>query len=223
MRRHVTGLITFGVVWLNCVQSGLSQGAIQYIQPATAISLHADFFAEYYSLDLDGDGNPDFTFAYDFHFIGVRPEGANRILTWLSPPPNIGGSIAPLPSGFVIGQTSESGSLQWEGRIGGDPTTDFNTLIQCFDVGCAGAFRGQHAYMGVEFQHAGGTNYGWVLLDIAPDFPWGQIEAWAWETRPGQPILAGAGVPEPSSSALLALALGVLAWWRRTIPGASQQ
>jgi len=56
--------------------------------------------------------------------------------------------------------------------------------------------------MGVEFQRAGSTHYGWVLLYVAPDYPAGQIEAWAWEMRSGVPILAGA-VPEPSTWSLL--------------------
>ncbi len=170
-----------------------AQGTIQYFQPAAPILLHTDFFAEYYPLDFDGDGSPELTFAYDFHFIGARSEGSNRVLTWMSPPPNIGGSVAPLPAGFAVGTESESGALQWLGRIPGVPyDSDFNTLIQCFDSGCGGAFVGQHAYMGVEFQREGNAHYGWILLQIGDVGAFGRIDAWAWETRAGQSIAAGA-------------------------------
>ena len=211
MNFGVAKYLSLGPVCLIFIQTGMAQGTIQYFQPATPVLLHTDFFAEYYPLDLDGDGGNDLTFAYDFHFIGVRAEGNNRILTLMSPPPNIGGSVAPVPADFVIGAGSEAGSLQWLGRLPGVPyDSDFNTLIQCFDAGCGGAFAGQYAYMGVEFQSAGATHYGWVSLSIASDAPFGAINAWAWETRAGQPIAAGA-VPEPSASALLTVG-GILLW-----------
>lgn len=205
--------MALGSLSLNCIQPCMAQGTIQFFEPTAPILLHTDFFAEYYPLDVNGDGTTDFTFAYDFHFIGVRPEGDGRILTWLDPPPNIGGSVAPVPAGFVIGAGSGAGSLQWLGRLPGVPyDSDFNTLIQCFDAGCSGAFAGQYAYMGVEFQSAGATHYGWVSLSIASDAPFGAINAWAWETRAGEPIAAGA-IPEPSCISLCVL--GILLMFAR--------
>jgi hypothetical protein len=138
-------------------------------------------------LDFDGDGTLELTFSYGVVFLGVRSEQASRLLVWLSPPPNIGGPIAPLPGGFEIGPNSGSGNLQWFG----DNFDVFDTLVHCTD-GCSGAFLGQHAYMGVRFERAGATHYGWVLLDVSAHQAAGQIEAWAWETRPGMPIKAGA-------------------------------
>ncbi|HNW08025.1 MAG TPA: PEP-CTERM sorting domain-containing protein [Verrucomicrobiota bacterium] len=207
-------IIAPGLLLLSWIQPSMAQGTIQFFEPTAPILLHTEFFAEYYPLDLNGDGTTDFTFAYDFHFIGVRPEGDGRILTWLDPPPNIGGSVAPVPAGFVIGAGSGAGSLQWLGRLPGVPyDSDFNTLIQCFDAGCSGAFAGQYAYMGVEFQSAGATHYGWVSLSIASDAPFGAINAWAWETLAGLSIAAGA-IPEPSASALLTVG-GTLFWLLR--------
>jgi hypothetical protein len=207
--RRVLQFIVLGAAWLICAQSAQSQGTIQYVQPATPIALFTRDFPEYYSLDLDGDAVADMTFTYSFQFLGVQPAGANRILTLLSPPPNVGGSVAPLPSGFAIGPDSEAGSLGWYGQA-----LDYNTLAVCFDVGCAGAFLGQHAYMGVEFQRAGAAHYGWVLLNVASDYPAGSIEAWAWDTRSGTPILAGA-VPEPSCISLCVLGI-LLIFTRRS-------
>lgn len=203
MPRRSLIIAMIAAAWLGGLQPSWSQGTIVFNQPATPIPLFTHGFAEYYPLDLDGNSAPEFTFTYSFQFLGVRPEGTGRILTWLSPPPNIGGSVAPLPSGFQIGANSETGSLAW---YGGAP--EYNTLAVCFDVGCAGAFVGQHAYMGVEFQRAGATHYGWVLLNIAGNYPSGTIESWAWDTRPGAPIFVGA-VPEPSAVCLMATALVV--------------
>ena len=195
--------LVFATAWLGLAQPSRAQGTIAYHQPPSPIILRDEFFGQFYPLDLDGDGQVDLTFAYDFHFVGVRCEQATRTLTNMDPPPNIGGSVAPLASGFSIGQDSAAGSLQWLGKIPGAPyETDFNTLIQCFDVGCTGDFRGQQAYMGVEFQRASGTHYGWVSLYVDWFAPVAVIDSWAWETRPGIPIFAGA-VPEPSTWALL--------------------
>jgi hypothetical protein len=216
MHRRWFITLVFATAWLGVAQPGKAQGTIAYYQPPSPIILRDEFFAQFYPLDLDGDGHVDLTFAYDFHFVGVRCEQATRILTNIDPPPNIGGSVAPLASGFSIGQESAAGWLQWLGTIPGAPyETDFNTLIQCFDVGCTGDFRGQQAYMGVEFQRASGTHYGWVSLYVSPfATPVAVIDSWAWETRPGVPILAGA-VPEPSAWALLVGGGVLIVWFRR--------
>jgi len=216
MHRRWFITLVFATAWLGVAQPGKAQGTIAYYQPPSPIILRDEFFGQFYPLDLDGDGHVDLTFAYDFHFVGVRCEQATRILTNIDPPPNIGGSVAPLASGFSIGQESAAGWLQWLGTIPGAPyETDFNTLIQCFDVGCTGDFRGQQAYIGVEFQRASGTHYGWVSLYVSPfATPVAVIDSWAWETRPGVPILAGA-VPEPSAWALLVGGGVLIVWFRR--------
>jgi len=197
--------------WLGFAQPSWSQGTISYFQPTSPILLHTEFFTELYPLDFDGDGIAELTFGYDFHFIGVRPEGFNRVLIVLSPPPNVGGPVMPLSAGFNIGADSGEGGLAWAARSSLDP---FLTLVQSFDSGSGGAFVGQHAYMGVEFERAGNTYYGWVLLQISEFGAFGSIDAWAWDTRPGAPILAGA-VPEPSSWTLLALGAVTLLFAKR--------
>ncbi len=207
MRHRLALLAGFAAAWLGATQPGSAQGTVAYYRPDTPIAMFTRGLPLLYALNIDGDGTPELTFTYSFQFLGVRSEQSSRLLLWISPPPNIGGPIAPLSAGFDIGPNSGAGSLQWFG----DDFDVFDTLVHCVDTGCGGLFRGQHAYMGLEFQRAGSTHYGWVLLYVASDYPAGQIEAWAWETRPGEAILAGA-VPEPSTWALLVTG-GFLFWW----------
>lgn len=206
--------------WLASCQPSGAQGTIAYYQPSTPMPLWIppDSFdiARQLPFSFDESSTHDLTFAYGWVFIGVRAEAATRVLTNMDPPPNLGGSVAPLPFGFTVGPGSESGALQWFGRVPGAPYDNaFNTLIACYDVGCTGDFRGHRGYMGVELQRAGATHYGWILLEISDHTAFGSIVAWAWETRPGVPILAGA-VPEPSAWALLAAGGGLLVLFGRS-------
>jgi PEP-CTERM motif len=219
MRRRFS-IFAMLLAWLGNVQPSHSQGTIAYYQPATPILLWyetGNTITGYYPMDVDGDGNTDFTFAYSPVFLGVHSEGLNRILILMDPPPNIGGSIAPLPAGFLIGSGSSLDPLNWWAGFDGD-VDPFDPLAIYLNGIASGPFAGQRAYMGVEFQSSGNTYYGWALLQISGDYAAiGQIESWAWETRSGVPIFAGAA-PEPSTWALLGFGVVLLAW-RRKIPG----
>jgi hypothetical protein len=209
MSRSFARIIALGFAWLNYVHTGLSQGTIVYSEPSSPIILWYDLgttSTAYHSLDVDGDGSIDFTFVSGVSFLGVRSEGVNRILIRLDPPPDIGGPIAPLPAGFLIGSGSSLDPLTW--WPGYDGST-FDTLGVYFNTGNGGDFLGQRAYMGIEFQRGGNTHYGWVLLQVAAEAPIVGIESWAWETRAGDSISSGA-VPEPSISVLLAIGIFAL-------------
>lgn len=175
MRHRLPLLLAFAGAWLGTAQPGAAQGTIAYYRPDTPIVMFTRWFDELYPLDIDGDASPELTFSYSFQFLGVRSEGVNHLLILPSPPPNVGGPVAALAPGSPIGNSSESYVLRW---YAGTELSPFQTLVHCTDR-CSGAFLGQHAYMGVEFQRAGSTHYGWVLLYVAPDYPAGPIEAWA--------------------------------------------
>ena len=213
MRRHCFIALVIVAAWLGLAQPGKAQGTIAYYRPDTPIPLFTHGFAQYYPLDMDGDGAPELTFGYDFQSVGIRYEHGTHSLSSMSPFPDIGGLPQPLPAGFSIGSESASGQLQWFGGVAGE-RPGFYALVIVVNTGTGGQFAGQHAYLGVEFDRAGSWHYGWVLLQISSVAAAGQIEAWTWETRAGVPILAGA-VPEPSALALL-LGGGVLiVWFRR--------
>lgn len=163
------------------------------------IVLQSPLSPVYEAIDMNADSIVDFTFMANVSFVGVRAEDLNQYLVWPNPPPMIGGNPEPLTNGFEIGQSSGDGQLDWFGT-----NTDFSTLIRCLSGTCAGRFKGQHAYMGVEFDIAGGTHYGWIDLYVAEYGPYAEIYGWAYETDPGVSILAGAGIPEPSTIMLLA-------------------
>jgi len=205
MSSRIAQNIALGFVWLSCTHTGLSQGTIVYSQPSSPIILwyqNGTTITGYHPMDVDGDGTTDFTFVYSPTFLGVRSERANRILIRLSPPPDLGGPITPLPAGFQIGSGSSLDPLSWWAGFDGD----FDPLGIYLNGGGSGDFVGQRAYMGIEFQHAGNTHYGWALLQVGSFGPFAAIESWAWETRSGVPIFAGAGVPEPSAFALFSVA-----------------
>jgi hypothetical protein len=163
--------------------------------------LSAPFFSEESPLDLNEDSIIDFTFGYDFHFVGLRSEDSNQYLILPDPPPNIGGPVEPLDDGFKIGPESGDGSLDWFGT-----NTDFATLVSVFEGPSGpvygGRFAGQRAYIGVEFGAADGTHYGWIDIYVASG-AYAEVYGWAYETDPGVSIIAGA-IPEPSTMLLFA-------------------
>lgn len=201
------------VAWLGFAQPSYSQGTIAYYQPPTPIILWSQGFTEYYPFDIDGNGTSELTFAYWFQTVGVRYENGTRAFSFVNPPPDFYADPQPLPAGFLIGPDSATGQLQW--FAGYPPPYNLNNLVTIVNTGTSGTFAGQHAYMGLEFQRGGATHYGWMLLQVSENFAAiAGIESWAWETRPGVPILAGA-VAEPSTWALLVGGGVLMVWFRR--------
>lgn len=168
----------------------------------TPIHLATQFSPVYFPLDMDGDSVTDFTFAAGITAVGLFREADNQYLIVPSPPPNIGGFVAPVSAGFEIGSNSGGGEVDWFGN------DDFGMLGVWVSTGTGGYFPGQRAYVGVEFGIAGLTHYGWIDIYVSELGPGALIYRWGYESTPGMSILAGA-VPEPST--LLLVAAGSLA------------
>ncbi len=191
------------------------RGVVAVTWLAEPVVLWTEWASQYNPMDLNGDGLTDFVFVAGIASVGVMSESGNRYLIWPSGGNDIGGPVEPLPSGFEIGTDSGEGWIDWFGEDGG-----YDALIICLEGSggytCVGRFPGQRAYMGVEFDIEGATHYGWIDLLVASDNPYAEIYGWGYETEPGVSILAGAGaVPEPATSALLAVGSLLLALRRK--------
>ena len=189
MRRRCFIALVLASAWLGVGQPGRAQGTIAYSQPANPIVLRDEFFGQFYRFDMDWDGSPELTFGYDFQSVAIRYERGTRSLSLMASWPDIRGLPKPLDAGFFIGPESGSDQLQWFGGIAGEPFGVYS-LVYITSAGTGGEFAGRHGYMGIEFQRASGTHYGWISLYVDAFAPVAVIDSWAWEMRPGVPILA---------------------------------
>jgi hypothetical protein len=162
----------------------------------TPIDLSTEFSPVYYPLDLNSDGVVDYTFAASITSVGFFREEDNQYLIVPSPPPNIGGFVAPVQGGYEIGSASGNSELDWFGN------DDFAMLGVWVSTGTGGYFPGQRAYVGVELGIDGATHYGWIDIYVSDLGPGALIYGWGYESTPGMPIIAGA-VPEPSTIVLM--------------------
>lgn len=174
------------------------------------IDIYTDFepmISDFFPYDIDGNGTIDFTFIGDPSTAGLRTERANRLVIVVDPPPNLGGPVASLPTGFAIALNLKDSRIRWNSSdlIGGYVSPDelvASEIIQVFFSGHNTQFT-ERSVIGIEFEAEDGIHYGY--FDISPASfiaPRITLHGWAWETQPGVPILAGQ-VPEPSSLILV--------------------
>jgi hypothetical protein len=201
--------------WLFIVCVALLAGAAT--SPADIIHTATNFFlgevwqgAEYKDLDLDLDenGTVDFSIVTSVNnFCGIAPDDQNKYLIHPSPPPNIGGSVAALDVGYLIG--SNSGDNSPEEWFGID--NNYGTLISIWNVGSTGEFLRHRGFVGLEFESTDGTHYGWLDIEgVANGGSYLIVHGWAYETTPNISIIAGA-IPEPSS--MILFVIGVAGIW----------
>ena len=209
-------------VWLGIVLFQLQafgQGTIAY-------SGFAGRSLDRSGVDFDGDGTDEFSFSGTYQSTGGNPD-FHTDTYFVGPAGHSalafdGGSIRLVNPGTPIGSSLSS---VWGGA------SDVFSVLTIFNVSptplpdpanpggpvwpqYAGplADAGGLAYLAARWQLADGLHYGWIRLSSQgmahPDNPYliylGPLVAdWAYNTVPGEPILAGA-VPEPSTWALLA-------------------
>ncbi len=197
--------------------AALAQGVIRTTLPEPTV-IWSDLFLTLYPIDVNGDSIEDFTFGASYSSVSLRTERANRLIVRLSPPPNIGGPVADLPEGFVIGSSLEP-QLAWNSSdpLGGYVSPGeiaFATIVLCLDSGCLSTWPpgpATRGFIGIEFALADGLHYGYFDIALSGDAAGAALLGWAYESQPGVPILAGA-VPEPSTWMLIGTG-GLLFWW----------
>jgi hypothetical protein len=150
--------------------------------------------------DLDQDGQHDVQFVSDPFVSGLVALGSNRVPSLLYEG-IFGGEVLPIFAGELIGLNTLSalGSAWHNTRENASPNFQGGYLMgECAAMsGCGGIMLFVDGYIGVEFERATGTHYGWIRWRGGGG-PWGRVYGWGWETEPGVPIIAGA-VPEPGS------------------------
>jgi hypothetical protein len=201
------------------------QGVITTTLP-TPMGMSSDLFTILYPIDMNGDSVVDFTFGAETSGIALRTERANRLIYRIAPP-NIGGLVADLPEGYVVGSSLEP-QLGW---IPSDPaegyvspgeiafatiaislSTGVGIISSASDWPSGPPTRG---FIGLEFELPDGLHYGYFDIMVSGDGAGGSLLGWAYDTRPNIPIFATA-VPEPSALALFAVAgIAMLALRRR--------
>jgi hypothetical protein len=157
--------------------------------------------------DLKINGQTAFTF-YSGTDFSIIPSSLNAVI---GVQPGLPDDQSPFAIALAAGQPigPEAAGYDWLPNI---PGIGGPTLVASRDIGSIGYFAGiESAYLGLQFQLAGQTYYGWARAG-APvgGINGGWIYDYAYQTMPNTPILAGQ-VPEPSTFALL-LVSGAAFW-----------
>jgi hypothetical protein len=184
-----------------------------YYRPDPALNYAGVPFPPYNNreLDINQDGVIDFAVRADPAFSTIAIFNNNRLASLPEERPDTGTFVFPFAVGSQIG-SSLNPVLVWE-RAGDYPGESL--LVGNFGTGSAiGLWPGVNAYVGIELEISGLPHYGWIHI-ASDSFSSGSILDWAYETRAGVAIEAGAGVPEPSSLALLGLAAGLFCFFRQ--------
>jgi hypothetical protein len=171
-----------------------------------------------HNIDLDGNGNSDFTFDF-WRYHETHSGGSYRVKMEVSVfelnSPSImnqiiskqddsgtGFSFARLPGNYTIQNTLLDPAVnRWET---GDPENlagrmtgyfrDFSPGGTSYEISdTRGNFIGKKGYLGVRFQVSGQTHYGWIQFRTDENLKNGTIVDWAYEDQADKPIRAGEG------------------------------
>lgn len=143
------------------------------------------------SYNLVFNGEVVFTISSGTQF-SIAPVSSNAVLAAHLSPSDLGGLVVPLQLGQEIGP--DALGYEWINDTQIAPAVG-SVFAACRNIGCVGYFTGlASGYVGLCFQKAGQTYYGWIRVGAPlPGFNGGWIYDYAYETRPGTPIRAGEG------------------------------
>lgn len=142
-------------------------------------------------LDLDGDSVIDYAFR---NLLDL--DSGVRQLDLLASGTNEAVVFAAVPTPL-----SEGVSLPGDQKFG----TPTGAMVQSVSGGVDSWLEAPNQYLGLRFDIAGATHYGWARLTVNADTT-ATLHDWAYESRAGRGIATGqTTVPEPGTLALLAL------------------
>ena len=145
-----------------------------------------------YQIDLDDDGNTDYTMRILSglqHGVGnLDPAGDNQ---YVNNPANP--FATPIEKGVEIGAASQ----EWKGLLvypnGYNYLGTLTTFGKTVEQG-GGGFTGKtDKYVGLKFKIGSNTHYGWARLDARDDSRQYTLKDFAYESTPDKSILAGDG------------------------------
>lgn len=208
--------VSLALLLLAFGTSALAQGII-FSTPSQSINYGPAPTSQ--SIDIMGSGNTDFLLICDGIFGSfLYPKGSNSLV--IVPQTGelnvaVGANlVAALGSGDVIGSdvSSLNPFFEWynlaTNTVGNSCLADQNT------AGQLGYFYSQTAYIGFDLVQNGENYYGWMEVQNPFNVAAGSIVAWAYESQPNTPIMAGA-TPEPTTLGVLALGAGLLVFRRK--------
>lgn len=165
-------------------------------------------------IDMDQDGAYDFYLHTDGSSLSIFGVGSGEVIAWRAIPPDLGGSSARLLAGQEIGSLATP-PFEWVETYSLGQFTIGTSLNTVSTAGTIGFWGGQFGYLGVRIQKNSDWYYGWIRAGVPFDIAaQGIVYEAALDIRPNMPILAGAGVPEPSTFALWGLGIAIVARYR---------
>ncbi len=138
-------------------------------------------------IDFTRDGQPDYHISFnEYMYVYPQdgPDGHKNEITAEDRGPRP--RCWPLEGKELIGATLP-GNTVWLAED--EPLVEWNISGDGQYLGIGPWYGAVGKFMGVRFDAADGTHYGWVRMSVLADFPAAIIHDWAYETVPGRSIL----------------------------------
>ncbi len=202
----------FACAWVACATHAQAVVIITQLTPPVYRTFPDPAFETrtHFYIDLNRDGFDDFdivTTGFGMDCVALR---TNEIACGIIfGAPEVGGFAQTIHAGSIIGAYQDGYNYDWTpgfgAMVGINSITDPPLIY--------GYWGSNRDYLGLRFKIDGQTHYGWIQMHLPATEGAGFVEGFAYETEPNAPIIAG--VPEPSTSLLVALSSSLFLKHRR--------